>query len=602
MLEVKDFLARTFVNPSELTIRVQRLLEPLLKAPATAVSKTNEGMQWWQKTATQMRQTLLEQVVLRGVPQQWQQTPLKVEWLDTSLGNGYRIRKLRYQAIPGLWIPALLYEPTIVKPSTPAVLYLIGHDSKGKSSVYAQTFCINMAKRGVYALNPEWFGFGQLAHPELEHGCMNQLDLCGVRGVSVFYLSLKRALDVFLSLPHVDPKRIGVTGLLGGDRTHLERRQQFYRREHMEEEAKKAAELGYKALYLDSGWDTSLASSIWADDRLGKQKDFVKMLKERYGLSLALHTPLAGWCDVNAYPIEARRKSKDGQVLPSLCSAAPAYLQTKAKRLLKLCEDGAVFLMFDGSAFTGECYYATHGHSLPLTRHEHCLVYLKLTQIVKCKFPKVLIELHAPIVAGVTVRYAPTYFLHSLPHSFDELWGYEFMWDPMDDLLSGRALSLYYVRLAYDIPIYLHIDLCKDNEHALIFWWYASTCQHLGVGGKHPAPKVWEAHKKAMRTYRRIKRFYTQGKLYELDETVHAHVLRDRKLKTRNSIAVLSIFKLATTEVEREIRFKPSDIGLPDNLRLHCIGVPYHQKGSEVTLWVRLPALGHQLVEVLVSR
>ncbi len=65
---------------------------------------------------------------------------------------------------------------------------------------------------------------------------------------------------------------------------------------------------------------------------------------------------LAGRCDVNAYPMEARRKSKNGQVLPSLCSAAPAYLKTKAERLLKLCEDGAVFLIFDGSAFTGECY------------------------------------------------------------------------------------------------------------------------------------------------------------------------------------------------------------------------------------------------------
>lgn len=379
-----------------------------------------------------------------------------------------------------------------------------------------------------------------------------------------------------------------------------ERRQKFYRLSDMEEEAKKAAELGCEVLYLDPGWDTSFASSVWADDRLGKQREFVKMLKERYGLKLALHTPLAGWCDVNAYPMEARRKSKDGQVLPSLCSAASTYLKTKAERLLKLCQDGAVFLMFDGSAFTGECYDETHGHSLPLTRHEHCLAYLKLVQTVKRKFPKVLIELHDPIVAGVTVRYAPTYFLHSLPNSFDELWGYEFMWDPMSDLLSGRALSLYYVRLAYDIPIYLHIDLRKDNEHALMFWWYASTCQHIGVGGKHPDPKVWDAHKQAMRSYRRLKRFYTQGKFYGIDETVHAHVLRDLKPQNQEPIAVLNVFNLSTTEVEREICFKLSDIGLPDNLRVQCISAPYRQEGEAVTLWVRLPALGHQLVEVRI--
>ncbi|HDH07229.1 MAG TPA: hypothetical protein ENF87_02550 [Thermoproteales archaeon] len=78
----------------------------------------------------------------------------------------------------------------------------------------------------------------------------------------------------------------------------------------------------------------------------------------------------------------------------------------------------------------------------------------------------------------------------------------------MDGLLSRRALSLYYINLAYEIPIYLHIDLRKDNEDALMFWWYASTCRHLGVGGKHEDPKVWNAHKEAMKLY---KKFYTRG-------------------------------------------------------------------------------------------
>ncbi len=135
-----------------------------------------------------------------------------------------------------------------------------------------------------------------------------------------------------------------------------------------------------------------------------------------------------------------------------------------------------------------------------------------------------------------------------------------------------------------------------------MFWWYASTCQHLGVGGKHPDPKVWDAHKKAMRIYRRLKRFYTQGEFYGLDETVHAHVLRNTKLKTRNPIAVLNIFNLTATKVEREIRFKLSKIRLPNNLRVHCVGVPYRQDGDTITLWVRLPPLSHQLVEVQKSQ
>lgn len=377
-----------------------------------------------------------------------------------------------------------------------------------------------------------------------------------------------------------------------------ERRQEVYQPADMEAEAQKAAELGCEALYLDPGWDTLFASSVWAEDRLGKQRDFVAMLQERYGLQLALHNPLAAWCDVNGYPLEARRKAKDGQTLSSLCSVSPAYLQTKAERLLRLCRDGAAFLMYDGTLFTGECYDPSHGHSLPLTRHEHCMALLQLTQAVKREFPQVLIELHDPIVGGTNIRYAPTYFLHALPHSFDELWGYEYMWDPMDDLRSGRALSLYYVNLAYSIPIYLHIDLRKDNEHALIFWWYASTCRHLGVGGKHPDPKVWDAHKQAMRAYRAFKRFYTQGTFYGIDETVHAHTLAGEPVGAGETVAVLNVFNLAETELEREIRFRLSDIGLPDSFRVYCSNAIFLQDGGEATLWVHLPALGHRLFEV----
>ncbi len=377
-----------------------------------------------------------------------------------------------------------------------------------------------------------------------------------------------------------------------------ERRRQFYRLQDMEEEARKAQELGCEALYLDPGWDTSFASSIWAEDRLGRQKDFVKMLKDGYSLQLSLHTPLAGWSDITAYPEDARRKGIDGKSLSSLCSSAPSYLKTKAERLLRLCGDGAGFLMLDGSGFTGACYDHRHGHSVPLTRSEHCRSYLRLIQEVKRQFPRVLIELHDPIVAGVNVRYAPTYFLHGLRDSFDELWGYEFMWDPMTDLMTGRALSLYYVRLAYNIPIYLHIDLRKDNENALIFWWYASTCQHLGVGGKHPDPKVWTAHKRAMGTYLRLKRFYTNGDFYGIDETVHTHTLQGAAGKPSEPIAVINVFNLSDAPADKTFRFRLSEIGLNDRIQVHCPTAPLRQNGDSITISLFLPPRSPALLEI----
>jgi len=59
-----------------------------------------------------LRQQTLERVVFRGEAAHWRDAKSKVEWLDTIAGGpGYRIKKLRFEALPGMWIPALLYEP-----------------------------------------------------------------------------------------------------------------------------------------------------------------------------------------------------------------------------------------------------------------------------------------------------------------------------------------------------------------------------------------------------------------------------------------------------------------------------------------------------------
>ena len=51
----------------------------------------------------------------------------------------------------------------------------------------------------------------------------------------------------------------------------------------------------------------------------------------------------------------------------------------------------------------------------------------------------------------------------------------------LKDLLSGKALCLYYYNLACDIPLYDHITMEDDNDAGLSFWWYASTVRHLGI-------------------------------------------------------------------------------------------------------------------------
>ena len=140
-----------------------------------------------------------------------------IEWLDTIPGGpGYHIRKLRYEALPGMWIPASLYEPDRLSGKVPLILHLNGHERTGKSVDYKQLLSINLAKRGMLVLDLEWLGMGQLATPGFSHYRMNQLDLCGASGLAPFYLAMSRALDLGLALEHADPAHLAAMGLSGG--------------------------------------------------------------------------------------------------------------------------------------------------------------------------------------------------------------------------------------------------------------------------------------------------------------------------------------------------------------------------------------------------
>lgn len=177
-----------------------------------------ESVEAWERYATKARQRVFDTVVFRGEAAKWRDAKLRVEDMGVIDGGPeYRIRKLRYEAVPGMWIPALLYEPKKLEGEVPVVLNVNGHDRKnGKAADYKQTRCINQAKRGMLALNVEWLGMGQLQRPGNVHYQMNQLDLCGTSGLAPFYLSMSRGLDVLLKHKNADSKRVAVAGLSGG--------------------------------------------------------------------------------------------------------------------------------------------------------------------------------------------------------------------------------------------------------------------------------------------------------------------------------------------------------------------------------------------------
>ncbi|HXW15590.1 MAG TPA: hypothetical protein VEN79_13875 [Terriglobia bacterium] len=381
-----------------------------------------------------------------------------------------------------------------------------------------------------------------------------------------------------------------------------ENRKKYYTLDDLKEAAGKARDIGCEALYLDPGWDTLFASKIWDEPRLGKLQDFTALLHREYGLKLSLHTPLSGWCDPRSYSREMDRMNRDGsRVEMSLCSASQQYVEETLTRFLALARGGAAFFMFDGTMTNGECWDPHHGHPVPSRRQDHVEATNRLAFLVHAQYADVLIEMHDQILGGTSLRYVPTYYGYGkrpwegaagVTHGFDTVWGFELMWSPMRDLVGGHSMALYYFNLAYSLPLYLHIDLRTDNAQCLMFWWNASTCRHLGIGGTHPDPAVRKAQNEAMTAYRRLEPFFKAGKFYGLDEMVHVHV------HPSQPAAAINVFNLESHPVTRHIEFTPSQIGLDGAREYKTAGATASRRGDLYLLDVIVPGLGHSLVEL----
>lgn len=377
-------------------------------------------------------------------------------------------------------------------------------------------------------------------------------------------------------------------------------RQLAYSRKMMEIEASFAVQYQAESLYMDPGWDTHFGSFLWGEDWLGPRKSFISDMKNRYGLDVSLHCPLATWMtrdttDRSSWPQESYRWDENGNVIEnSICLGSRQYLETAAERLLAHLSDGVVFLMFDGNWYNGGCWNPYHGHPVPYTKEDHCAANMQLAERMKSAYPNVLIEMHDMVSGGSRQRYTPVYYKYGLPNSFDSNWGFELMWEPMEDLLEGRARALYFYNLACNVPLYLHVDLRDDNEHCLVLWWYASTCRHLGIGGIHRNPMVSEAQKRAMVTYRRLKPFYTVGEFYgteDCPEEAHVHVWKEK------NAVVVNLFNLSPHSKVVKGSISVGQLGIDPNV-WYFTPRPHMEFSNGKLSWNRrLPGYGTDVLE-----
>src|SRR6185369_3713497 len=170
----------------------------------------------WKQQRPLLRRQLLEMLGLDPLPAR---TPLKAQITGRLERDAYRIEKIVFQSLPGLYVTGNFYVPNNPAKALPAILYLCGHSPHPLGAkVEYQDRAVWFASNGYACLVLDTLEFGEVAG--IHHGThnlnmWNWLSL-GYSPAGVEVWNAIRALDYLETRPEVDKGRIGLTGISGG--------------------------------------------------------------------------------------------------------------------------------------------------------------------------------------------------------------------------------------------------------------------------------------------------------------------------------------------------------------------------------------------------
>ena len=207
-----------------------------LDHPATFTPAFATKAEWMARAATLRRQV---RVALGMWP--WPaRTPLEALVRGKIVRDGYTIEQVAFESVPGHWVTGNLYRPTGRSGRLPAVLAPHGHwpggrhqeislddAKKAMASGAEQTMesaryplqarPAMLARMGVIAFAWDMVGYADstaIAHRAGFTDAEAELRLQSFLGLSMW--NAVRAVDFLLTLPDVDPARIGINGASGG--------------------------------------------------------------------------------------------------------------------------------------------------------------------------------------------------------------------------------------------------------------------------------------------------------------------------------------------------------------------------------------------------
>ncbi len=192
----------------------------------------------WEARASALRRQVLVAAGLWPMPPR---APLHASVHGRVERDGYSVEKVHFESLPGHLVTGSLYRP-LDDPTVrhAGVLSPHGHWANGRfhersekearaeiasggevdlvsARYHIQARCVQLARMGCVVFHHDMVGYADSR--QLEHAAGFTALEAQLRGQSAFGLQTWnsiRALDFLMSLPDVDPERIGVTGASGG--------------------------------------------------------------------------------------------------------------------------------------------------------------------------------------------------------------------------------------------------------------------------------------------------------------------------------------------------------------------------------------------------